>query len=269
MSTVFISYSHKDSDSADAIVTILEELGIPYFRDVKDINWGDSIASILREGLEKSAALIVIISPGSLESQWVAYEVGYATALRKRVLPYLTHSALDRPGFIGDLLHVQSSQQIREFFLSNPDWGTTTTSGTEVEASRDEMSALELKSRIRNLKELYVRKNKEALIEDAWRIVDAIRIWAKKPASKGGPRDQNALVNVTFDEIGFESSNGIYKSDNGEFDLSTVLSRYCGMPIIPSRRRPIIYIHGTNTETGKHVCVAMAGTTDKDSVLCR
>ena len=134
----------------------------------------------------------------------------------------------------------------------------------------DKMPPLELKSLIRNLEELYVRKNKEALIEDAWRIVDAIRIWAKKPASKGGPRDQNALVNVTFDEIGFESSvNGLYKSDNGVFDLSTLLSSYCGMCIIPSGRRPLIYIHGTNTETDKHVFVAMAGTTDNDSALCR
>ena len=134
----------------------------------------------------------------------------------------------------------------------------------------DKMSPLELKSFIRNLGELYVRKNKEALIEDAWRIVDAIRIWAKKPDSEGGPRYQNALVNVTFHEIDFESSSaGIYKSDNGLFDLSTVLNSHCHRCIIPSGSTPIIYIHDTNAETGKHVCVAMAGTTDNDSALCR
>ena len=134
----------------------------------------------------------------------------------------------------------------------------------------DERSPLELRSHIRNLEELYVRKNTEALIKDAWRIVDAIRIWAKKPVSRGGPRDLNALVNVTFDKIGFESSsNGIYKSDNGLFDLSTVLNSHCHRCIIPSGSTPIIYIHGTNTETGKHVCVAMAGTIDNDSALCQ
>ena len=134
----------------------------------------------------------------------------------------------------------------------------------------DERSPLELKSHIRNLEELYVRKNTEALIEDAWRIVNAVRTWAKKPVSRGGPRDLNALAKVTFDKIGFgSSSNGIYKSDNGLFDLRTSLSEYCGRCIIRSGSTPIIYIHGTNTETGKHVCVAMAGTTDNDSALCQ
>jgi len=38
-----------------------------------------------------------VISPASLKSQWVAFEIGQAKALGKRLLPLLTHASLDVP----------------------------------------------------------------------------------------------------------------------------------------------------------------------------
>jgi insertion element IS1 protein InsB len=73
------------------------------------------------QGLESSVAIIVIISPGSLKSHWVPYEVGYATALRKKILPYLTHPSINPPGFLADLLHIKSEEQIRDFFSLKSD----------------------------------------------------------------------------------------------------------------------------------------------------
>jgi len=122
MSIVFISYSHTDSAAADAIVDTLDKLDIKTFRDVKNIEWGQPISAKVRDGLESAAAIIVIVSPGSLKSQWVAYEVGYGTGTKKRVLPYLTHAALDLPGFMADLSYVKSIDQIRDFFQTNTSW---------------------------------------------------------------------------------------------------------------------------------------------------
>jgi TIR domain len=116
MKKVFISYSHTDTSIADGIAAVLQELSLDYFRDVKDIQWGDGINNSVREGLESSSAIIVIVSPGSLKSHWVPYEVGYATALKKKILPFLTHPALDVPGFIADLSYVKSEEQVRNFF---------------------------------------------------------------------------------------------------------------------------------------------------------
>ena len=121
MSSVFISYSHTDGGTADMIASILEELGIRYFRDVKDIEWGHAITQKVREGLESALAVIVIVSPGSAKSHWVSYEIGYATALRKRVLPYLTHPAIDPPGFMADLSYAKDPEQIRGFFSEEPE----------------------------------------------------------------------------------------------------------------------------------------------------
>jgi hypothetical protein len=81
-----------------------------------DIEWGDSISSEVRLALEEAAALLVIISPGSLKSHWVPYEIGYGSAQGKKILPYLTHPSLDVPGYIGDLKHLTNIDQVRAYF---------------------------------------------------------------------------------------------------------------------------------------------------------
>lgn len=103
MATVFVSYSHIDSGHADAVTGVLEELGVEYFRDTKNIGWGDSITASVGAGLQKAQGILVIISPASLESHWVPYEIGQARALQKCVLPYLVCPALDVPHYIRDL----------------------------------------------------------------------------------------------------------------------------------------------------------------------
>jgi hypothetical protein len=118
MADVFISYSHIDSKVADEICQLLDSEGISYFRDEKDIDWGNSINLEVRSTLEKTSAILVIISPASLKSYWVPYEIGYAIAFRKKILPYLTHPSLDVPGFISDLKYITSIGQVQEYFRS-------------------------------------------------------------------------------------------------------------------------------------------------------
>lgn len=119
MGSVFISYSHTDAEVADQIVNILENLDVPYFRDIKDIEWGEKITARIKQGLTNANAIIVIISPGSLKSHWVSYEVGFATARGIRLLPFLTHPALDPPGFITDFAYAKDLDQVTEYFT---DW---------------------------------------------------------------------------------------------------------------------------------------------------
>jgi hypothetical protein len=95
---------------------MLDTEGITYFRDVKKVDWGDSINIEVRSALEESLSVIVIISPASLKSYWVPYEIGYANALRKRILPYVTHPSLDVPPFISDLKYITTIEQAQEYF---------------------------------------------------------------------------------------------------------------------------------------------------------
>ena len=123
---VFISYSHSDHAVADAIVDTLDNLGIATFRDIKNIEWGHALSSSVQNGLQSASAIIVILSPGSIKSQWVAYEVGFGIGTKKRIFPFLTHPNLDRPGFIGDLIYVKSVAEVHNYFSKNKNWHEST-----------------------------------------------------------------------------------------------------------------------------------------------
>ena len=113
---VFISYSHSDSIIAQSISNVLSDMGIDCFLDEKNIGWGDDITEKVKDGLKTCSAVIVILSPGSVKSQWVPFEVGQATALGKKILPFLTHPALDVPPFLKHLNHKNDLEDVCAFF---------------------------------------------------------------------------------------------------------------------------------------------------------
>lgn len=125
MYSVFISYSHADDILADNICCILDAVGVNYFRDVKQIEWGDGINERVREALLESQSVLVIISPASLKSLWVPFEIGSCSALNRKVLPYLQYPALDLPGYIAGIKHISKLEEVSEYF-SRParEWGT-------------------------------------------------------------------------------------------------------------------------------------------------
>lgn len=118
MQLVFVSYAHSDGDIADAICDVLDEMGISYFRDVKDINWGDTLDEAVQSGVRNSEMLIVVISNASVKSRWVPYEIGQATALKKRILPFVTSSDLGVPYYIRKLTYVTDLESVSTFFRS-------------------------------------------------------------------------------------------------------------------------------------------------------
>lgn len=117
MSTkVFISYSSVDEDFAKKLAQTLEEIGIVYFFDRKDIDWGSSITGEIRKGLSECSAVVVVISPASLKSQWVPFEIGHAMDAGKKILPFLTHPSLDIPGYLHDLHYKTRLEDVKEYF---------------------------------------------------------------------------------------------------------------------------------------------------------
>ena len=113
---VFISYSHIDGDFVQRLTTLLENKKIPYFLDKKDIDWGDSILDEVMKGLDNATHLIVVISPASLKSFWVPYEIGLARAKGLKILPLLTHPSLDLPGFISHLSYKVFLDDLDSYF---------------------------------------------------------------------------------------------------------------------------------------------------------
>lgn len=115
---VFISYSHTDKDFAVNFSKRLTRAGIKHFRDAASIKWGESIPRRVREGLASATHLVVLISPGSAESQWVAYEMGYAHGKSVTLVPYLLHPSMRIPGFISNLRCIVTKKEESDFIRS-------------------------------------------------------------------------------------------------------------------------------------------------------
>jgi len=113
---VFISYSHIDAKIVQELTCLLKEIGVNFFLDSKDINWGASITTKVHKGLADSSALIVVLSPASLKSQWVPYEIGYANAFGVTILPFLTHPSLDVPLYMKELKFVSNLDDVKRYF---------------------------------------------------------------------------------------------------------------------------------------------------------
>ena len=100
----FISYSHRDMDSARALQRRLETFAVPramgegiggrrrlrVFRDQTDLA-GVELQNALHRELSSSRYLIVLCSPNSAASHWVSEEIRYFISLAgaERVIPFI------------------------------------------------------------------------------------------------------------------------------------------------------------------------------------
>lgn len=113
---VFISYSNVDQKEADKISRMLSKLGVDFFLDRKDIDLGDPINKKIQEALNDCSMILIIISPASLKSQWVPYEIGQAKALNKTILPYFLHPSLDVPSYLQGIHYKTKLNDLKKFF---------------------------------------------------------------------------------------------------------------------------------------------------------
>lgn len=73
------------------MVEKIEALGAECWLDEKDLAGGDVIVEDIIRGIEACHEAIILISPNSVKSQWVPFEIGGARAQRKRVTPVLNN----------------------------------------------------------------------------------------------------------------------------------------------------------------------------------
>ena len=89
MSKLFISYAHVDSQNVKKLLSKLKEVNISGWLDNADIASGVEISSVLKESLRNASAVLVLISPASLRSQWVEFEVSAGQAIGKTIIPVI------------------------------------------------------------------------------------------------------------------------------------------------------------------------------------
>ncbi len=86
---VFISHKKDDAGFAKHLADYVMEKGINVYFDEndpilsKEHKSPDEVVSAIKKGLEKSTHMIIILSKKTLESNWVPWEVGFASAKDK------------------------------------------------------------------------------------------------------------------------------------------------------------------------------------------
>ena len=88
MHDVFISYSHKDAQVADAICHHLEESGIRCWYAPRNIAPGAEWADAIIEALEECSIVVLVFTDFSNASRQVQREVDTAVTLGKTIIPF-------------------------------------------------------------------------------------------------------------------------------------------------------------------------------------
>lgn len=82
---VFISYQNKDKVSAKKVADYILNAGIDIYFDEYDsdlkfsnqTNNPKKVTNALIKGINNSSHMLVLVSPSTLKSQWVPFEIGY------------------------------------------------------------------------------------------------------------------------------------------------------------------------------------------------
>ena len=116
MGKVLISYSLVDSEVADELVRTLLKQNLDIVRNVRDKSWGESVELKVDKSFDMVSELLVIVSPVSLNSQWLPYEIGLASGKGKKVIPFITDPSLELPPDISGLACFTKVSQVEKYF---------------------------------------------------------------------------------------------------------------------------------------------------------
>lgn len=86
---IFLSYSHSDSAIAKNLAAKLEQLGAYCFMAEKDIAAGEQWEKRIRDEIVATDYVLILVTPRSKNSLWVAAEAGAAWVLDKKLIAAL------------------------------------------------------------------------------------------------------------------------------------------------------------------------------------
>lgn len=78
---------------------------------------GEAITNSVKSGLNRAIAVVVVLSSSSLESQWVLFELGFAMAQKKRILPFIIEKGLILPSYIQDFRSTSSLIELEDVLI--------------------------------------------------------------------------------------------------------------------------------------------------------
>ena len=118
MSQVFISYSRKDLAFVECLAGDLTTAGLEVWYDLSGLDGGTRWGREIQNAIEASQVFVVVLSPNSVESEWVEKEFMYANSLKKRIIPLLYQPCKTPMWFINlHFIDVQAENYDRNFWV--------------------------------------------------------------------------------------------------------------------------------------------------------
>jgi len=117
---VFLSYAQSDKEVARNLATHLEEAGHKIWLADDALFPGQNIALEVGKALDKSEAMVVLLSPQALKSDWVRQEIEFALGapqFRGRLIPVMVKPTADIPWILKKLPIVKLGKNIEETCL--------------------------------------------------------------------------------------------------------------------------------------------------------
>ena len=89
---VFISYAQADAEWARLLGEALSAHGVRVFSDFSEASFhpGENFRRKFEQALQESEYVVVVVSEGSANSSWVAFELGAALGMGKEVVPIIS-----------------------------------------------------------------------------------------------------------------------------------------------------------------------------------
>lgn len=85
--TVFVSYKREDQGFVDTLAEGLHRMGYDIWRDVEDIAPATEWRREITDGIDRCAAMVLVLSPLSITSSQVQSEIDQASAHGKLIIP--------------------------------------------------------------------------------------------------------------------------------------------------------------------------------------
>lgn len=86
---IFISYAHKDGEIAASLASRFDDAGLRCFLADKSVLAASEWDGALRDAIRNANRILVLLTPRSKDSLWVAAEIGAAWVLGKPFIPAL------------------------------------------------------------------------------------------------------------------------------------------------------------------------------------
>lgn len=100
---IFLSYKSEEIEWVKQLKEDLRRRGVKVWLDQDEIRWGDHFAEALEKALELSKTMGLVVTPESINSNWVKEEYYRALSLvnedQLRLIPILLRTAVI-PGFL-------------------------------------------------------------------------------------------------------------------------------------------------------------------------